>query len=137
MTLASRRWPPARITSTTKCLKISLNRLLIRCCVSSMIPGLLVTSLQFGLKLPSYQSPNRERIPLTLGTTDLTSCLGKTFERLVSCRLVWFLENNKYLTEYQSGFRKSRSTTDQLVRLESYIREAFVRREDVVSVCVL
>ena len=47
---------------------------------------------------------------------------------------MWFLEKNKILTEYQSGFRKSRSTTDQLVRLESYIREAFVRREHVVSV---
>jgi hypothetical protein len=47
---------------------------------------------------------------------------------------VWFLEKNKILTEYQSGFRKSRSTTDQLVRLESYIREAFVRCEHVVSV---
>ena len=64
----------------------------------------------------------------------LTSCLCKTFERLVNHRLVWFLEKNKILTEYQSGFRKSRSTTDQLVRLESYIREAFVRREHVVSV---
>jgi len=64
----------------------------------------------------------------------LTSCLCKTFERLVNCRLVWFLEKNKILTDYQSGFRKSRSTTDQLVRLESYIREAFVRREHVVSV---
>ena len=41
----------------------------------------------------------------------LTSCLCKTFERLVNCRLVWFLEKNKILTEYQSGFRKSRSTT--------------------------
>ena len=64
----------------------------------------------------------------------LTSCLCKTFERLVNYRLVWFLEKNKIFTEYQSGFRKSRSTTDQLVRLESYIREAFVRREHVVSV---
>ena len=58
----------------------------------------------------------------------------KTFERVVNERLVWYLEANHILTEYQSGFRKRRSTTDQLVRLESYIREAFVRRERVVSV---
>jgi len=40
----------------------------------------------------------------------------------------------QHLTEYQSGFRKNRSTTDELIRLESYIRKAFVRREHVVSV---
>ena len=48
--------------------------------------------------------------------------------------MVWYLESNNILTEYQSGFRKHRSTADQLVRLESYIREAFVRREHAVSV---
>ena len=64
----------------------------------------------------------------------LTSCVCKTFERVVNERLVWYLEANHILTEYQSGFRKRRSRTDQLVRLESYIREAFVRRERVVSV---
>ena len=53
---------------------------------------------------------------------------------MVNERLVWYLESNNILTEYQSGFRKHHSTTDQLVRLESYIREAFVRREYVVSV---
>jgi len=53
---------------------------------------------------------------------------------MVNERLVWYLEANNILTEYQSGFRKRRSTTDQLVRLESYIREAFVRREHVVLV---
>jgi hypothetical protein len=64
----------------------------------------------------------------------LTSCLCKTFERMVNERLVWFLERNGILTEVQSGFRKQRSTTDQLLRLETFIREAFVRREHVVAV---
>jgi potassium voltage-gated channel Eag-related subfamily H protein 8 len=64
----------------------------------------------------------------------LTSCVCKTFERVVNDRLVWFLEKNKLVTEYQSGFRKQRNTNDQLIRLESFIREGFVRREHVVSV---
>jgi hypothetical protein len=46
---------------------------------------------------------------------------------------MWFLEKNKILTEYKSGFRNSPSTTDQ--RLESYIREAFVRREHDFCSC--
>jgi ribonuclease HI len=64
----------------------------------------------------------------------LTSCLCKTFERMVNARLTWFLESNGVLTELQSGFRKGRSTTDQLVRLESFVREAFVRGEHAVAV---
>jgi len=38
------------------------------------------------------------------------------------------------LTEYHSGFRKYHSTANQLVRLESYIREAFVHREHVFGI---
>lgn len=64
----------------------------------------------------------------------LTSCLCKTFERMVNNRLMWYLENNRMLTELQSGFRKGRSTTDQLVRLESFVREAFVRGEHATAV---
>ncbi|XP_023212009.1 uncharacterized protein LOC111614875 [Centruroides sculpturatus] len=35
---------------------------------------------------------------------------------------------------HQSGFRRNRSTTDNLVKLETSIREAFVRRQHLVSV---
>jgi len=55
-------------------------------------------------------------------------------ERMVSNRLVWYLERNKLITPIQSGFRKGRSTTDQLVRLESFIREAFVHRQHVTAI---
>ena len=44
----------------------------------------------------------------------LTSCLCKTTERIINTRLVWFLEKNNILTKYQSGFRKGRTTTEQL-----------------------
>jgi len=43
---------------------------------------------------------------------------------MVNNRLVWFLERNKLITPLQCGVRKQRSTTDNLVRLESFI---FVR----------
>jgi len=55
----------------------------------------------------------------------LTSCLCKVMERMINNRLVWFIERNKLITPLQCGFRKQRSTTDHLVRLESFIREAF------------
>ena len=39
-------------------------------------------------------------------------------------RLIWFLEKNKLITNLQTGFRKTRSTSDQLICLETLIREA-------------
>ena len=38
------------------------------------------------------------------------------------------------LTNFQSGFRAERSTNDNFVRLETFIRDAFIKREHVVAV---
>jgi len=53
---------------------------------------------------------------------------------MTNYRLVWYLEKNKIITYMQSGFRKQRSTTDELVRLETFIREAFVQKQHAVAV---
>ena len=53
----------------------------------------------------------------------LTSCLCKTMERMVNNRLVYYLESNNLITNLQSGFRKERSTVDQLIRLETWTRD--------------
>ena len=64
----------------------------------------------------------------------LTSCLCKTLERMINKRLIWYLESNNLISPIQSGFRSERSTNDHLIRLETFIRDAFVNREHVVSV---
>ena len=64
----------------------------------------------------------------------LTSCLCKTMERMVNSRLTWYLESHMVITEYQSGFRRRRSTVDNLVTLETSIRDAFVGRKHLVSI---
>ena len=64
----------------------------------------------------------------------LTSCLCKLMEKLVYKRLIWFLETKKKLSKYQCGFRKNRSTLDQLIRLETFIRNAFIRGEHVTVI---
>jgi len=51
------------------------------------------------------------------------------WEHMINDRLVWYLEKNKIITNMQSGCRKQRSTTDQLVRLETFIREALVQKQ--------
>jgi len=57
----------------------------------------------------------------------LTSCVCKVMEQMINNRLVWYLERNKLITPTQSGFCKGRSTTGQLLRLETFIREGFIQ----------
>ena len=64
----------------------------------------------------------------------LTSCLCKTMERMVNARLMWCLESEGHLSDVQCGFRKNRSTVDHLVRFESFVREAFIKKEHVVAI---
>jgi len=53
----------------------------------------------------------------------LTSCLSKVFERVIGARLSWLLESKGSLPRFQSGFRKRRSTIDNLVQLEHRIKK--------------
>ena len=64
----------------------------------------------------------------------LTSCLCKTLERMINKRLTLFLESNNHISGFLSSFRSDRSTTDNLVRLETFIRDAFIKKEHVVAV---
>ena len=53
---------------------------------------------------------------------------------MINTRLVWYLEFNNLISPVQSGFRSERSTNDNLVRLETFIHDAFVKKEHVVAV---
>ena len=64
----------------------------------------------------------------------LTSCLCKTLERMINTRLIWYLESNNLISPVQSGFRSERITNDSLIRLETFIRDAFIKKEHVVAV---
>jgi len=53
----------------------------------------------------------------------LTSTLCKTMEKLVTTRLAYFVEKNNILSNVQCGFRKHRSTTDHIIRLQDAINK--------------
>ena len=64
----------------------------------------------------------------------LTSCLCKTMERMVNDRLMWYLESGQYLTEFQAGFRRHKSTIDHLIKLETLIRNSLIKGEHMTVI---
>lgn len=55
-------------------------------------------------------------------------------ERMINKRLTWWIESKNLFSKFQSGFRKNRSTADNLVFLESKIMEAFANNEYILSI---
>ena len=53
---------------------------------------------------------------------------------MINTGLVWYLESNNLISPVQSGFRSERSTNDNLIRLETFIRDAFIKKKHVVAV---
>ena len=64
----------------------------------------------------------------------LLSNLSRIFEKINLHRLMWFLEKNSLLPDYQSGFRMNRSTVDQLIRLEHVICKSVKEKKVVITV---
>lgn len=63
----------------------------------------------------------------------LSSTRTKVAEHLIKNRLEWFLEHNSLLSNSQFGFRKGKSTLDNLSIFTTDIRLAFSRNESVVA----
>ena len=53
---------------------------------------------------------------------------------MVNTRLVFILEQRKLISAWQSGFRRGRSTLDNILMLETNIRNANLRRNHLVAV---
>ena len=64
----------------------------------------------------------------------LTSCSCKTLERMFNLRLTRFLETNNFLSNELTGFRTKRTETHKLVRIETLIWKAFIKKEHLVAV---
>ena len=63
----------------------------------------------------------------------LRAALCKIMERMINDRLRK-TQAHKLLSSVQCGFRKNRSTSDHLIRLETFVREAFIQRQHAVGV---
>lgn len=62
------------------------------------------------------------------------SCIRKWFEAIIKNRLEWYLERSGELSSCQSGFRRGKSTTDNILALWSDIQVAFHSGAYVASI---
>jgi hypothetical protein len=82
-----------------------------------------------------FKKPNKtDSMPSSFRPISLTCNMCKVLERMVKRRLLWRLESNNLLSKAQNGFRKHRSTLDNIVNLESTIRKAFAQNHKVLCV---
>ena len=77
----------------------------------------------FATVIPIAKPGKDSTDPTSYHPIALTSSLCKVMERMINTRLVWHLETHKLITPVQNAFRKQCSTTDQLVRLEIFVRD--------------
>ena len=86
------------------------------------------------LVIPIPKQGKDLKLPSSYRPISLTCCLSKVLEKMINNRLTWVLESRNLLSNIQTGFRKNRSTTDQLVLLEQAIKNALAIRKHLIAV---
>ena len=67
----------------------------------------------------------------------LTSCVVKLLERMLADRLYYLAETKNLFSHFQAGFRKGRSSEDQVLRIVQAIEDGFQKKPMNCSVLVL
>ena len=98
------------------------------------VSGRFPTSWKEATIIPIPKPGKDNNDPSNYRPIALTSSLCKTLERMINNRLIWFLESNGLITNFLCGFRSKRGTVDHLVRLETFVREAFIKKDHLTAV---
>ena len=84
--------------------------------------------------IPIHKQGKDPTDPSSYRPISLTCCICKLLEKIINYRLMWYLENNKFLNNIQSGYRKHRSTTDQLATFTTNILHSFTKKHHTIVV---
>ena len=96
--------------------------------------GRLVGDWKEALVVPIPKPGAVKSAPQSYRPIALTAVLCKLFERIVVNRLEWYLESHSLLNRFQSGFRKQRSTTDHIARLQDSVHKALHNRQHALAI---
>ena len=86
--------------------------------------------------LPILKPSKNATSPESYRPISLTSTICKIMEKLITNRLQWFLEKNQILSKNQSGFRKNKSTVDQILKLQDSILKKLKNKDSVLAVFI-
>ena len=98
--------------------------------------GSLPKDWKHAIILPILKPAKDPTKPESYRPISLTSCLCKIMERMITNRLQWFVERKNLLTKDQAGFRKHRSTIDQVIRLQGKISKSLKGKHHVLGIFI-
>ncbi|KAK2702871.1 hypothetical protein QYM36_006842 [Artemia franciscana] len=99
-----------------------------RCWESGSVPSAWNSSIL----VPIYKGKGDRSDPASYRPIALTSCIAKLYEKMIKLRFEPLIDNS--LIAEQAGFRKGRSTLDNLIQLDHDIKKAFTRKRVVSAV---
>lgn len=71
------------------------------------------------------------QLPTSYRPISLLSHIGKLFERITTTRLSNHIEHLGLIGQHQAGFRKNRSTTDNILRLSEHMHKHFHNKKEL------
>lgn len=95
---------------------------------SNMFPSLWRLSIIIPLKKPDQPTTS----PKSYRPISLTCTMCKVMEKMINKRLIWYLDKYNILSEDQSGFRRHRSTKDNLITLQTHISNALNKKQQTI-----
>ena len=120
------------IQNLPKCSKKAILQLFNRTWANGNLPD----NWKHAIILPFLKENKEASDPNSYRPIALTSTLCKLMERLITNRLTWYLETNNLLNKDQTGFRKNRTTADQIMRITNDITNAINKNEYCMGIFI-
>ena len=94
----------------------------------------IVPTWKESIILPFHKPGMDRSLPSSYRPISLTDTLCKINERLITTRLIYYLESKNILNKYQSAYRKNRCTLDHLIRLHDHILRNINNKQATIAI---